>query len=169
MSTHEVHPPKGPFERVVEAMGIETAKLGKEGGYSIPEFSPHEFISMTAGMADPVARELAGVMSEHAACVNAAVQQMNLWGWNRMLVDWPDVKVSGRIHSKLAFAVVADYQAGGGGYELRDIRAFLGVKDQEFKRLVPHWYAMKNRLLEAESKMIHHLVRQIAHDKADAA
>lgn len=164
--THEAHPPKGPLERFLSRLSVKTAKLADEGGSGIPEYIGGEIAAAAAGMPDPIARNLPGVMLEEAPAVNRAVQELDLWGWQRWRVDCPQKNIRGELHGKLAAAVVADYQAGGKGYTLTEVRKYLGISGARFTQLYPHWYTLQRRMADAESALVQHLRESLRREVA---
>jgi len=166
MSTHEVHPPKGPLERVLCRLSTKTAALDKEGGSGIPEFTASDMAAVTSGLSDRIARELPGVMLEDAQAVNHAVQELDLWGWLRWRNDWPDRQMTGALHGRLAAAAVANYQQGGKGYAIREIREYLRISGRRFIQLTPHWCALERRLIQAEGELVQHVRRHLRREVA---
>ena len=166
--THEINPPKGPYQRIVERLSIQTAQVGNQGGAGEPEFTTADMARATAGLGqkDEIAALLPGVMREEAPAVNRCCQVLDLWGWTRWRIDWPDKQITGALHGRLAAAVVADYQAGGKGYPISQIRDYLKVSGRRFTSLAPHWYALQKRLQEAEGELVHHLRQQLRREVA---
>lgn len=168
--THEVNPPKGPFERVLSRLSTKTARAGEEGGSGEPEFTTADMAAAAAGLAgkDDLASVILGVMLEDARSVNLAVQLLDQWGWLRWRTDWPDKQITGALHGRLAAAVVADYQAGSKGYTIKSIREYLRCSGRRFTSLVPHWATLQRRLYEAEGELVQHLRRQLSRETRES-
>ena len=165
-TTHEVNPPKGPLERVLSRLSIKTSQMDREGDGGEPEYTTSDMAAATAGMSDPIGRHLIGVMLEEAPAVNRAVQELDLWGWMRWRVDWPDRQITGALHGRIAAAVLADYQLGGKGYTTTEIRRYLRVSGRRIIQLTPHWHALTRRMHDAESELVEHLRRQLSREAA---
>jgi hypothetical protein len=158
--TFEAKPHTGPLERVVSQLSIKGAEVGREGGGGVPELTPSDYAAMTAGLSDPVARELIGVICEDAGSVTQAVRELDGWGWMRFRIDFPDRRITGKVHGLLAVAAVAEYQAGS-AYPIDEICRFLKMDRRQFLPLAPHFSSLNRRLLEAEQRIVGHISAQL--------
>lgn len=161
-NTHEINPPKSPLEFVLSRLSIQTGKLDLDGAGGQLEYTTADIAAMCASLDDPIARELVGVLNGEAPQVNRAVQELNLWGWNRWLIACPDRQIKPRLHGKLAAAVIADYQLGGKGYTMHEIRQYLGVSGSRIIQLTPHMDALMRRVREAEAAVSERVRREWA-------
>ena len=161
MSVFEAKAKSTHLERVVSRLSIKSAEFGRESDGGEPEYSTGEIAALCAGLSDPIARELVGVIHEDPGAVAEAVRALDSWGWARFHHDYPGRKLDRRIHAKLALCAVADYRLAS-GYGFDEVQGFLGIPRKKFDGLIVHWGTLRSRILTAEDAVVRKLRNEFA-------
>lgn len=153
--TWEADPPRSNIERVIGMLSTHGVNFqGGTGG--VPEMTPSDFAGALAGLKDPIAEGIIPAMLGDQAAKGRLGYALHEWGWNHWRAKRRQQEISEPLHARMAGAATHCYVERK-VWPKRYLFRKIGVGQERWDKLEPHFRDMTSKLHIAEQALAWHL------------